>query len=580
MLLKRFKKSFALFLSVLMIFSLLSVSAFAESDVVVSSDDLSILTNNETPLPDSNIPRYNISSSSALNITSGNDNIVVYNLGTEEIIVGNMGDNSAQGFFDANGNYIILLEDNAFFPYEVQFKWNGVTSVHWFDTPDSTVKIGNHTFSVHSEQYDPTLMSQIGVWIGDEYVAARPEPKIFTSMPGISVASLLPLEEVSGLTLDLSSYNWLQLMNVKVAPMFSLMNSSQSVGDSVRAAWTVIGENKYSVTEQNKGINFLNQGSNFKMELIVGSALQLDPNNIRYIVTVESNPNPYMIESLDVYSEVSDVPDTTGSNNAPGSNITTRSKVIADTDYKYVSSGVEKFDMKLSSNYLTSSAIYVGLTLNSGHEDYVTTVYAGSFQTAEAALSAANSDPKIVVTNRVINQTMSNIGAGFAIPINRNDISQDFTFVFKLGNEVIGIRSVNVNLSIKNNGLYYSNGLYEQTGTTRNRTSTYYDLTVNNYITTINYNLNSGYPANANYYLPLYYMQNNTVIGTNSSYVTKAVVGHFNTIDDASGATDIKDQLFPMLTLRLIQDILQITAEKDKSLPFSLRARYTNLSLK
>ena len=66
-----------------------------------------------------------------------------------------------------------------------------------------------------------------------------------------------------------------------------------------------------------------------------------------------------------------------------------------------------------------------------------------------------------------------------------------------------------------------------------------------NGITTVTYDLLKGHPGYANYYLPIQYTRYGSSIGLNRSYVTKAVVGHFNSIADASGASDIKDQLFP-----------------------------------
>ena len=91
------------------------------------------------------------------------------------------------------GNYTIALEDNAFFPYEVQFTYDGETWTEWFMDPDDTVNVGGHEFSVVSEQTDPSVLTQIGVTIGGEYIPAYPEEKEFSDVPPISAASLLPL---------------------------------------------------------------------------------------------------------------------------------------------------------------------------------------------------------------------------------------------------------------------------------------------------------------------------------------------------------------------------------------------------
>ena len=53
-------------------------------------------------------------------------------------------------FFEEDGSYTINLEDNAFFPYEVQFTHDGEVTNEWFMTPDDSVEVGGHTFYVSS----------------------------------------------------------------------------------------------------------------------------------------------------------------------------------------------------------------------------------------------------------------------------------------------------------------------------------------------------------------------------------------------------------------------------------------------
>jgi len=149
---------------------------------------------------------------------------IVYNLESYEITVGFDEEQAEKTpwnykLFDEDGNFTIILEDNAFFPYEVQFKAGDIIEVKWFDTPSSIVEFGGFTFSVYTEQNDPTMIQQIGVWIDGQYIAARPEPKVF-SVPLIMAMSLIPLE-TKDVNLDLSDFNVFQLRNVKVSAILS-----------------------------------------------------------------------------------------------------------------------------------------------------------------------------------------------------------------------------------------------------------------------------------------------------------------------------------------------------------------------
>ena len=123
---------------------------------------------------------------------------VVYNLLNCPVTVGSdetRAEEYAYALFDEEGNYTIPLEDNAFFPYEVQFTYDGETWTEWFMDPADTVDVGGHEFSVASEQTDPSVLTQIGVTVGGEYIPAYPEEKEFSDLPSITPASLLPLPE-------------------------------------------------------------------------------------------------------------------------------------------------------------------------------------------------------------------------------------------------------------------------------------------------------------------------------------------------------------------------------------------------
>ncbi|MCL2616095.1 MAG: S-layer homology domain-containing protein, partial [Defluviitaleaceae bacterium] len=130
----------------------------------------------------------------ALTVTAVDYSVVIYNLHRREVTVGHQGNPYAEEFFDNDGNFIIRLEDNAFFPYEVQFQYGGTTIVEWFYTPESNATIGRHTFGVYSQTTDPDETTQINFFAGGVYTTVYPHPKTFTNDPPMPVGrSLMPL---------------------------------------------------------------------------------------------------------------------------------------------------------------------------------------------------------------------------------------------------------------------------------------------------------------------------------------------------------------------------------------------------
>jgi len=92
--------------------------------------------------------------------TEGTPDEVIYNLLDMPVTVGAdpariESEDELYFLFEEDGSFDIWLEDNAFFPYEVQFTYGGETWSEWFMTPDDTVEVGGHTFTVTSNVTDP-----------------------------------------------------------------------------------------------------------------------------------------------------------------------------------------------------------------------------------------------------------------------------------------------------------------------------------------------------------------------------------------------------------------------------------------
>lgn len=246
------------------------------------------------------------------NILNEPKECVMYNLLDRPIYVSNdveMAQDAPEQYklFDENGNYKIQLEDNAFFPYEVLFSYQESPddewkeTREWFDTPDSTVEVAGHTFSVYSEMNDSDKISQFGVYVGDEYVAARPAEKEFNDNGGISTISMQPLTEVN-LSLDLSEYLPPELVNVKPEVIF-YENEDINASDSDKVVWSKwSGWNDYE-DDEFEVIDFdgsLDVSSSWNeyctIEMIIGDADQLNPDNIRYIVQLKVTPGDEWLE--------------------------------------------------------------------------------------------------------------------------------------------------------------------------------------------------------------------------------------------------------------------------------------------
>lgn len=213
---------------------------------------------------------------------------VIYNTGDYPcVVVDKEADEEAgNDYFEDDGSYTINIpERNPFFPYEVQFIYDGVTTEEWFMTPDDTVTIGDHQFSVQAVFDDDTVITQMKLNVAGKTVTVYPERKEFGS--GIATYSLMPLTEKS-LTADLSGFTPLELTMVSIEEIFT--KGSESLGDAGKVAWT---KNSYSddYTVSNVGdkidISLNTYYTNSKsLEMIVGDANQLSLDNIRYRVSL------------------------------------------------------------------------------------------------------------------------------------------------------------------------------------------------------------------------------------------------------------------------------------------------------
>ena len=199
-------------------------------------------------------------------------------------------------YFADDGSYTINIpEENPFFPYEVQFTCDGEVTNEWFMTPEDSVEIGGHTFYV-SAAFDDTAVTQMSLNIGGDIIVVYPEEKEFTDGGlGIAPASLLPLEEVTLGTIDLTGYTPLELTMVGVDYIFG-----NSLSDGDKVVWTYQSEDNYTISEKGDTIDLSRDtysGGIKYWEMIVGSGDQLDSGNVRYTVPVQVTASENWLEA-------------------------------------------------------------------------------------------------------------------------------------------------------------------------------------------------------------------------------------------------------------------------------------------
>jgi hypothetical protein len=389
---------------------------------------------------------------SAFNFGFNADAVIHYNLGSFEVPL-------EAGDFDGEGHYVIQLEDNAFFPYEVQFRANGETFEEWFMTPQSVIEAGGYTFGVYSGQTDGSLMRQLGFWAEGEYIPAYPEPKEFTNSLFMPL-SLFPLP-VFYVWADLTEFNHLQLREVEVSAVLNKFPQgevyNEEVWDEESEEWIEIeypiieedekvvwmrniwyrrgntgqrSSNRYEILEQSDKIDL-----SFTEELhfIVGSALQLDDTNIRYIVMLEKSDIP-VVQSIDIFNESGEV-------RSPA--------VFASSFGPFFWRDIPLFTEGYSSHTIATDKpaqdYYVGLTINpvfTAMADEIK-VISGYWDVAETALRALELGLAEDLTDIILNQNMTDTGTGFKFtssPLWRWVNGIDLTIImFGEDGEVLGL---------------------------------------------------------------------------------------------------------------------------------------------
>lgn len=421
--------------------------------------------------------------------------------------------------WEPDGSYEIAVEQDAFFPYEVQFTYDGKTDREWFMTEDSTVEVAGHTFRLDVPKASGDVVTRMELDIHGDTVIVYPEEKEFTNDENSQEApmSLLPLEERS-LTVNLEKYTPVELTKVAFSTIFQGKDNELPEGRSV--AWKPSFGSGYQVSMLGDTID-LSKYTTTRYEMIVGENDQLDNENIRYLISV-NRLSSYRWLKPSIY-EVKD-----GTRQA-----------VSINSYSYDGYRHEMSVFFLGSeekNYLFG--ISLDKTVVADPQFSKMNIYEGKYTEAELANAKD-------ITAEIWKEDISGAG-GYQVTLDWGATrDQWFTFVsYDAGGRITGCLPVQMSFYKNRPGVSISASPYlsAETGTdvTDSYTDGYADQ-VHEYIVT----LKRGYQANGTYVLPKFYYYVNGKVESDLSSV-KAYLGKHESVSaaEAAQAQDIKDALF------------------------------------
>lgn len=478
-----------------------------------------------------------------------NTDEVIYATSAGRVKVGYDAENQEQYFeeginyqlFEEDGSYIIYLDPDAFFPYQVQFTYEGRTWTEWFMDPDDTVMVGDHEFSVYSYATG-TALTGFGATVGGKYIPAYPEETEFPEdyASPMQTFSMLPLEEKT-FNLDLTGYFPSELKEVSIEALIGHLTSADPTADpnashyAAYAKWYHQNEDGEYVYQNDDFIlvddtatidlsnyaNYSSGESRFNIEIIVGTADQLNPDNVRYNVnvTVSSISSVFTAAAAD------------GSRNAVRIEEAQGNRVTREVGEGYPS--------KWYQLYVT---LYAEDIRNHEDEFYLSLNLGSAFNSSDLSVKVyewTSGGAKEDITASIWNQGDLTQSGGYATVNERKYLN---VCISRNNNEIY---SENIMLSIGVSGYGWGvSSIYADNNGNRTDITWGEDWDHNQY-STITHELRDGYAANGNYYVNMIIYNHSDPVDNNGiGLVTKAVVGDCKTAADFNGKTDIKAQLF------------------------------------
>ena len=477
-----------------------------------------IVLNQEAPIEkatDSNAKQEKTGGQIIYNIGSFNVHVV-----SEEDFENDLGD----AYFEEDGSYTINIpEENPFFPYEVQFTYDGKTENEWFMNPEDSIEIDGHTFYV-SASFDGTAVTQLTMDVAGQEVVVYPKEKEFTDGDDVALMSLLPLEE-RNLSVDLSGFSPIELTEVKPKTVFSGANE---ISDTSAILWRLrySSDDSYYGDEKEIQAEYLDLGfhtsgsTNSYWEMIVGENDQLASSNIRYYVTAQvTDSEDWLIPNVTIQNE-------------DGS-----TKAAYISSYRYSDYTSAMYSRRFSVYWIPDNKAdryrekEVSIKMNLGQFDKTSVA---DVKIQEIVNAGRLLDLQTVQDNGdlyIMGKTKASNGLG-RIQLKAYD---------KNGAE---IGSMYLNLYISANYDYISTNLYDKNGDSISYTQTEeYDEEDPWMEEKTIYNLGASYAENDTYRLVLTYQKAKE---SSTAHVLGAFIGRYESLDaaKAAGAADVKESLF------------------------------------
>ncbi len=463
--------------------------------------------------------------------TLGNE--VRFNTGNCEFCVVDRDDFDSgfgDAYFEEDGSYTINIpEENPFFPYEIQFTYDGKTSSQWFMSPDDSVAVGGHKFYV-SAYFDNTAVTQMSLEVAGDIVTVYPKKKEFTDGDGAATMSLLPLKEKYFNTLDLTNYTPVELTKVSVKYMFG----SEPLEDTDRVMWANGWDgDDYTISQPGDMINlsYDTYDGYSHWQMIVGDANQLHADNTRYLVSLNIQESKDWLVST-VYKQSDDGK---------------RDKLSVSSskyyDYKNDWEKDRRLNITVPADELNGNPdTYISLAVNESVFPSQTALY-NSLKVYRGETIAADAE----ITDQILAKDMTVKDSGYLI----SGDSWITLATYDSAGNVTGCLPIKVRLNRISNSLS-PYGLYDMVNGQWESVDSRYDYTSENsgnstvpHFRKRNYTcfLQKGYALDKEYYLKMRYSKSGI---TDPSAVTAAYVGQYSSIAQATnaGAADIKDSLF------------------------------------
>ncbi len=417
--------------------------------------------------------------------------------------------------FESDGSYTIQIQEkNPFFPYEVQFTYDGKTVNKWFMEPDDSVRVGGHDFYL-SADFDGSEVTQMSLEIGGSLVPVYPQQKEFTN--GHHLNSLQHLEK-ERFQADLQGYTPLELSMVKVGKIFA---GKTELAPSDKIVLATRYKN-YKVYDQNDDADLSSGGNGYlQVTAIVGEADQLAVTNKMYEISCMcTNASEWL--SAEAYRQGSSGTKT----------VFSRAKA-SWYSYETDSSLYLRVPKK---EYKSDEKVYFSLQpkLEMFENTQVSSIRAfeGRYESAASAEAGGRE-----ITNEIIGTNAGN--NGYTLDAGNGQIDRTVTMAaYDSQNNVIGCKTVRIMMGQMSSSV--SMFLRDE----NNAVSSYYSdhQTSKKKIERTIY-IGGGYSVNQAYQLNMTYNRDDEA---DNSKVTAAYEGDYASIAaaESAGARNIKDALF------------------------------------